>query len=56
MKTLMVGLTALIAFAFIIPSLGAMDRPAKENPAILLVVFGTSYPEAQAAYENVERI
>jgi sirohydrochlorin cobaltochelatase len=52
----MVGLTALIAFAFIIPSLGAMDRPAKENPAILLVVFGTSYPEAQAAYENVERI
>jgi sirohydrochlorin cobaltochelatase len=56
MKTLMVGLTALIAFAFIIPSLGAMDRSAKENPAILLVVFGTSYPEAQAAYENVERI
>jgi sirohydrochlorin cobaltochelatase len=33
-----------------------MDRPAKEDPAILLVVFGTSYPEAQAAYENIERV
>lgn len=56
MKKLMAGLTALIAFAFIVPSMGTMDRPLKENPAILLVVFGTSYPEAQAAYENVERI
>ncbi len=41
---------------FISPLQGVMDRPAKNNPAILLVVFGTSYPEAQAAYENIERI
>jgi sirohydrochlorin cobaltochelatase len=46
----------LIAVAFVVPSYGAMDRPAKEDPAILLVVFGTSYPEAQAAYENIERV
>lgn len=30
--------------------------PAKKNPAILLVMFGTSYPEAQTAYENIEKI
>ncbi|HQI90874.1 MAG TPA: sirohydrochlorin cobaltochelatase [Methanotrichaceae archaeon] len=47
---------AVIAVALVVPSFGAMDRPAKENPAILLVVFGTSYPEAQAAYKNVERV
>lgn len=52
----MLGLAAMLAIAFVMPTQGAMDRPAKENPAILLVVFGTSYPEAQAAYENVERI
>ncbi len=46
----------MIAVAFVVPSYGAMDRPAKEDPAILLVVFGTSYPEAQAAYENIERV
>lgn len=46
----------LLAMTFVVPSQGAMDRPAKDNPAILLVVFGTSYPEAQAAYKNIERI
>ncbi|MHB8118239.1 MAG: sirohydrochlorin cobaltochelatase [Methanothrix sp.] len=56
MRKLMLGLAAMLAIAFVMPTQGAMDRPAKENPAILLVVFGTSYPEAQAAYENVERI
>jgi sirohydrochlorin cobaltochelatase len=56
MRKIILGLAALLAIAFALPSQGAMDRPAKENPAILLVVFGTSYPEAQAAYENVERI
>ena len=56
MRKLVLGLAALLAIAFVVPSQGAMDRPAKDNPAILLVVFGTSYPEAQAAYENIERI
>lgn len=56
MRKIALGLAALIAVAFVVPSYGAMDRPAKENPAILLVVFGTSYPEAQAAYENIERV
>lgn len=56
MRKLTLGLAALLAIAFALPIQAAMDRPAKENPAILLVVFGTSYPEAQAAYENVERI
>lgn len=56
MRKLMLGLMALLAIAFVMPTQGVMDRPAKENPAILLVVFGTSYPEAQAAYENIERI
>jgi len=56
MKKIILGIVTLLAIAFTLPSQGAMDRPAKENPAILLVVFGTSYPEAQAAYENVERI
>ena len=56
MRRSMPGLAALLAIEFLSPSQGAMDRPAKEDPAILLVVFGTSYPEAQAAYENAERI
>lgn len=56
MRKIALGLAALIAVAFVVPSYGAMDRPAKEDPAILLVVFGTSYPEAQAAYENIERV
>lgn len=56
MRKLVLGLAALLAIAFVVPSQGAMDRPAKDNPAILLVVFGTSYPEAQAAYENIERV
>lgn len=54
MKKRLAGLAVVIAL--VIPSSGAMDRPAKEDPAILLVVFGTSYPEAQAAYKNIERI
>ena len=56
MKKLMIGMAAVLALAFIAPVNGAMDRPAKESPAILLVMFGTSYPEAQVAYENIERI
>ncbi|MCK9405205.1 MAG: sirohydrochlorin cobaltochelatase, partial [Methanothrix sp.] len=56
MRKIALGMAALIAVAFVVPSYGAMDRPAKEDPAILLVVFGTSYPEAQAAYENIERV
>ncbi|OPY51987.1 MAG: Cobalt chelatase (CbiK) [Methanosaeta sp. PtaU1.Bin112] len=50
------GMSLLLAMTFVVPSQGAMDRPARDNPAILLVVFGTSYPGAQAAYENIERI
>jgi len=53
---IMAGLAAMLAMVIVIPSNGAMDRPAKDNPAILLVVFGTSYPEAQAAYENIEKV
>ncbi|MDD5733939.1 MAG: sirohydrochlorin cobaltochelatase [Methanothrix soehngenii] len=56
MRKIALGMAALIAVAFVVPSYGAMDRPAKEDPAILLVVFGTSYPEAQAAYENIVRV
>ena len=50
MRRSMPGLAALLAIEFLSPSQGAMDRPAREDPAILLVAFGTSYPEAQAAY------
>jgi hypothetical protein len=56
MRKMVLGPAASIAMAFAVPSQGAMYRPAKENPAILLVVFGTSYPEAQAAYENIGRV
>jgi len=56
MTKIMAGLAAMLAMVIVIPSNGAMDRPAKDNPAILLVVFGTSYPEAQAAYENIEKV
>jgi sirohydrochlorin cobaltochelatase len=56
MKKLLIGMAVVLALAFVAPANGAMDRPAKDSPAILLVMFGTSYPEAQAAYENIERI
>jgi len=56
MKRLSVGMAVMLAMAFLAPANGAMDRPAKDSPAILLVMFGTSYPEAQAAYENIERV
>ena len=56
MKRLQIGIAAVLALAFIAPTNGAMDRPARDESAILLVMFGTSYPEAQAAYENIERI
>lgn len=46
----------VIAISLIIPSLGAMDRTAKKSSAVLLIVFGTSYPEAQAAYLNIQKI
>lgn len=49
-------MTVVIAIALIIPSLGAMDRTAKKSSAVLLIVFGTSYPEAQAAYLNIQKI
>ncbi len=56
MKRLLIGRAAALALALIAPVSGAMDRPAKEGLAILLVMFGTSYHEAQVAYENIERI
>lgn len=56
MRRMALGMTLLITMAFIAPLQGAMDRPSRDNPAILLVVFGTSYPEAQAAYKNIERV
>lgn len=55
MRRMALGMTLLLTMAFIAPSQGAMDRPERDNPAILMVVFGTSYPEAQAAYKNIER-
>jgi sirohydrochlorin cobaltochelatase len=55
-KKKMIGLALLFIVSLVVPTNGAMDRPAKDNPAILLVVFGTSYPEAQAAYKNIEGI
>jgi len=56
MKKLLIGMAAVFALALVAPVNSAMDRSAKDSPAILLVMFGTSYPEAQAAYENIERI
>ncbi|MDD4162592.1 MAG: sirohydrochlorin cobaltochelatase [Methanothrix sp.] len=56
MKKMLIGMAAVLAFALVAPVNGAMDRPARDSPAILLVMFGTSYPEAQAAYENIEKI
>lgn len=56
MRKMMARLATMHTMAIFIPSNGAMDRPAKDNPAILLVVFGTSNHEAQAAYENIERV
>lgn len=55
-KKIMPGLAAMLTTAIVIPRNGAMGRPAKDNPAILLVVFGTSYPKAKAAYENIEKV
>lgn len=48
----------MIFFAtlMIAPFCSAMDRNVKEETAILLVAFGTSYPEAQASFDNIEAI
>lgn len=53
-----IGLLAVLLIAAATPAYaaGAMSGPVEENPALLLVVFGTSYPEAQAAFENVKAI
>ncbi|HII06698.1 MAG TPA: cobalt chelatase [Methanotrichaceae archaeon] len=48
----------MIVFAtlMIAPFCSAMDRNVKEENAILLVAFGTSYPEAQASFDSIEAI
>ncbi|MHC1631462.1 MAG: sirohydrochlorin cobaltochelatase [Methanotrichaceae archaeon] len=51
-----VGLTIFLVISMIIPTYGVMNRPVKEEPAILLVAFGTSYPEAQASFDNIKEI
>jgi sirohydrochlorin cobaltochelatase len=56
MKGFLTRMAAMLAVAFVPPCNGALYRHEKERLAILLVVFGTSYPEAQAAYENIKRI
>jgi sirohydrochlorin cobaltochelatase len=56
MKRLLIEMAEVLALAFIAPVNGAMDRPAKDSPAVLLVMFGTSYPKAQVAYGSIERI
>jgi sirohydrochlorin cobaltochelatase len=50
------GIAAFVLLAVATPTSAQMSGPVKENPAILIVVFGTSYPEAQAAFENVQEI
>jgi sirohydrochlorin cobaltochelatase len=56
MKRKPIGVASMLALALVSPVNGDMGRSAREDPAILLVMFGTSYPEAQAAYENIKRI
>ncbi|HNR58771.1 MAG TPA: sirohydrochlorin cobaltochelatase [Methanothrix sp.] len=58
MKTLKIaaGIAAFALLAVAGPTSAQMSGPIKENPAILLVVFGTSYPEAQAAFVNVQEM
>jgi len=53
---LAVGIAAVLLLAATAPAFGQMSGPVKENPAILIVVFGTSYPEAQAAFVNVQEM
>jgi sirohydrochlorin cobaltochelatase len=50
------GIAAFVLLAVAAPTSAQMSGPVKENPAILIVVFGTSYPEAQAAFENVREM
>ncbi|MDD5767493.1 MAG: sirohydrochlorin cobaltochelatase [Methanothrix sp.] len=50
------GITAFVLLAVAAPTSAQMSGAVKENPAVLLVVFGTSYPEAQAAFENVREM
>lgn len=56
LAVLSVGVTVLLILAMIVPACAQMSGPVKENPAILIVVFGTSYPEAQAAFVNVQEM
>jgi len=56
MRGFLTRMAAMLATSIVLPCNGALFRSEKERLAILLVVFGTSYPEAQAAYENLRRI
>lgn len=56
MKGFLTRMAAMLAISIAITCNGALYRPEKERLAILLVAFGTSYQEAQAAYDNIKRI
>jgi len=53
---MLVELAEILGIGLVFSSNEAMCWTARDNPAILLVVFGTSYQEAQATYEYIKKI
>jgi len=59
MKKTSIALTSAVFFAFVLFngfSEAASEKPRPVKTGILLVAFGTSVPEAQKAYDNIERM
>ena len=59
MKKISTALTSAIFFAFVLFngfSEASSEKPRPVKTGILLVAFGTSVPEAQKAYDNIERM
>jgi len=51
-----IGIFVILLITGTLSACGQMQGPVKENPAVLIVVFGTSYPEAQVAFDNMKEI
>ena len=59
MKRVSIALTIAVFFTFVLFmgfSEAASEKPRPVKTGILLVAFGTSVPEAQKAYDNIERM
>ena len=59
MRKVSIAATIAVFFAFVIfigYSEAASEKPRPVKTGILLVAFGTSVPEAQKAYDNIERM